>query len=111
VFLPLFAALWSLANAAVDHVVLRILGDPRGFDVTFRATALSMGPMIFGVIPPFGPSVVAIWSVVLRIFAYRALHRTTAGRAAAGALMSFLVCFAFGTAFLAIVLIPGLIKP
>lgn len=92
VFLPLFAVGYSFVNAGIDHLVLKALGEKQDFGVTYRGLALSMGPQIFGVVPVCSLYVVPIWVLVVRVFAYKGLHKTTGGRAAAGALVSAGVC-------------------
>ncbi|MDQ3265727.1 MAG: YIP1 family protein [Myxococcota bacterium] len=77
-----------LFNAALDHLVLKLVGArPRSFSVTLRASALSLAPSLVGLIPVCGLYVWPIWTVVLRIFAYRAFHQTTLGKAVLGALL------------------------
>jgi Yip1-like protein len=76
-----------LLLSALDHLVLKLIGArPRPYPVTLRAHALSMAPCVCGLIPFCGPYVVPIWAVVIRIFAYRGLHRISTGKAVAGAL-------------------------
>ncbi|MHB8874706.1 MAG: YIP1 family protein [Myxococcaceae bacterium] len=74
--------------SALDHLALKLVGaNPGPWTVTVRAGALSMAPYLVGLIPLCGLYVFPIWSIVLKVFAYRALHRTTGGKAAAGALL------------------------
>jgi hypothetical protein len=76
-----------LIGAALDHVVLRLLGVKRGWEVTLRGAALSMAPSVCGVVPFCGAQVAFFWTFIVRVFAYRGLHQTTGGKAAAGALV------------------------
>jgi hypothetical protein len=78
----------TLVSSALDHLVLHLAGAaPYSFQRTVRAHALSLAPALAGVVPVCGPYVVVIWALVIRVFAYRALHRTTTGQAIAGALV------------------------
>ena len=77
----------TLLGTALDHLVLKLVGaNPRSFEVTLRARALSAAPCLVGLIPFCGPYVVPVWALVLRVFAYRGLHRISTGKAVAGAL-------------------------
>lgn len=74
-------------NAALDHLVLRLVGvKPGSWEVTLRASMLCQAPSLLGIIPFCGPYVAPIWTLILKVFAYQAFHRITGARAAAGAL-------------------------
>jgi hypothetical protein len=74
--------------SALDHLALKLVGaNPAAWTVTVRAYALSMGPYLVGLIPFCGFYVFPIWSLVVRVFAYKGLHRTSGGKAALGALL------------------------
>ncbi|HYV48663.1 MAG TPA: YIP1 family protein [Myxococcaceae bacterium] len=78
----------ALFLSALDHLVLRMIGArPRPYAVTLRAHALSMAPCIAGLVPGCGIYVVPVWAIVVRVFAYRGLHRISTGKAVAGALL------------------------
>lgn len=83
----LFGFVALVIGAALDHVVLRLLGVKHGWKVTLRAAALSMAPSVCGLVPICGAQVAFFWTFVVRVFAYRGLHQTTGGKAAAGALV------------------------
>jgi len=88
VLLVVMSAVSLLFISALDHLALKLVkAEPADWTVTVRAGALSMAPYIVGLIPLCGLYVFPVWSLVLKIFAYRAMHRTTAGKAAAGALL------------------------
>lgn len=80
--------------AGLDHLGLMLLGArPKSYSVTVRASALSMGPYLLGLLPLCSFYVFPLWSVVLRIIANMHLHRTTAGKATAAVLVPvFLLC-------------------
>jgi hypothetical protein len=83
--------------AALDHLMLKLLGaQPRRFEVTVRANALSMGPMLLGLVPVCGAYVFPVWALVLRILGLMHLHRTTAGKAVLAVLLpiAVLICLA-----------------
>ena len=82
-----FAVASVLLNAALDHLVLKLVGaKPRSWEVTLRASTLSLAPSLLGLVPLCGIYIAPVWALILRVFAYQAFHRTTGGRAAAGAL-------------------------
>jgi hypothetical protein len=84
---PVFMVGGMILISLVDHLALKLVGGANAtWSVTFRAHALSTGPYIIGLIPLCGLQVAPIWALVLRVFAYRGLHRTTTGKAAFGAL-------------------------
>nr|WP_253895027.1 YIP1 family protein [Corallococcus exercitus] len=87
VLMPVFSTGMTLANAGLDHLILRMGGVERGFSVTMRAHALSQAPYIVGVIPFVAVYAAPFWAMGLRAFAYRTLHRTSWGTALAGALL------------------------
>ena len=99
---PLLSVAHTVVSAAIDHVVLRLAGATRGFQVTLRANALSQAPYLLGLIPLLGMQVAPFWTMVARVFAYRGLHQLKWGPAVAGALVApvlgFLLC---GGAYLA----------
>lgn len=77
----------ALILAGLDHLVLKAIGArPRPYQVTLRAHALSMAPCLAGLVPLCGLYVAPVWMLVVRIFAYRGLHRISSGKAALGAL-------------------------
>jgi hypothetical protein len=87
----------TLVSAALDHLVLRLVGaEPRSFEVTLRATALSHATGLLGLIPFCGAQVALVWTVILRVFAYKEFHQTTGGKAAAGALLAPAVFLTLG---------------
>ncbi|HEY8208584.1 MAG TPA: YIP1 family protein [Myxococcaceae bacterium] len=76
-----------LILSLLDHAVLRLVGArPRSFQVTLRAHALSLAPCLAGLVPFCGVYAVPVWAVVLRIFAYRGMHKISTGHALLGAL-------------------------
>ena len=95
--LAVFGMVFTIIMAAFDHLVMLMFGKPRGFDTTLRGAALSLAPYLLGLIPVCGLYIAPIWSIVVRVFAYKELHRTTAGVAVLGALavpivMAVLMC-------------------
>lgn len=85
---PLISMLWTLISAGIDHVILKMLGAAKPFTVTLRASALSQAPNIIGLIPLFGLYVFPWWSLVLRVIAYKNLHKLRVGQALVGALLA-----------------------
>jgi hypothetical protein len=92
----------TVVSAGMDHLVLRLAGAPKDFQVTLRANALSQAPYLLGLIPLLGMQIAPFWTMVVRVFAYRGMHQLRWGPAVAGALvapvLSFLLC---GGAYLA----------
>jgi hypothetical protein len=100
------SAVSLLFMAALDHLALKLVkAEPADWTVTVRAGALSMAPYVVGLIPLCGLYVFPIWSLVLKVFAYRAMHRTTSGKAAAGALLPFALLIALVMGLYVIVII------
>lgn len=99
-----FQIVFVLVYALLDHVMLMILGaQPRRFEVTVRANALSLGPMLVGLVPLCGFYVFPLWSLVLRIIALMHLHKTTAGKAVLAVLLPIVVCCGlFGVLYLSV---------
>jgi hypothetical protein len=82
-----------LFSSALDQVLLLVLGArPRSFSVTVRASALSMGPYVVGLVPVCGMYVVPLWALVLRIIGLSTLHQTTGGKASAAVLLPPVLC-------------------
>jgi hypothetical protein len=101
---PVFGMLATLFSAGVDHLVLRMAGVSQGFQVTLRGNALSQAPFLTGLIPLCSLYVAPFWALVVRVFAYRGLHRTTWGPAAVGALAAPLVsCVLCGGGYVALI--------
>lgn len=81
------ALLGIVIAAAVDHVILRLAGVENPFAVTFRGAALSLAPCLIALLPKYGLYLLPIWVLVVRVFAYRGLHRIGTGKALLGALL------------------------
>ncbi len=74
--------------SGLEHLSLRLVGaQPNAFEVTVRGHALAMGPYVVGLVPICGLYAFPIWSMVLRVFAYRQMHQTTTGKAVGGVLL------------------------
>jgi hypothetical protein len=103
----------TLFFAALEHLSLMLVGaQPRGFGVSVRASALAMGPYLVGLFPLCSFYVFPLWSLVLRIFAHKALHQTTGGRATAAVLLPLVVlCGAFGMLYAAIIALAASLRP
>jgi len=100
---PAFGAIATLISSGMDHLVLRMAGVSQGFQVTLRANALSQAPFLTGLIPLCSLYVTPFWVLVMRVFAYRGLHRTTWGTAAVGALAApLLSCVLCGGGYVAL---------
>lgn len=105
---PLIGLALTTLIAAMDHVVLRMLGNPRPLETTIRAAALSQAPMVIGLLPFCSLYITPFWCLVARIFAYKGMHRTTTGVAVGGAILipvilsvAFCGCYAAMFAFFA----------
>lgn len=85
---PIFGLAASVLMAAIDHLVLRIFGKPQPFETTLRAASLAQAPLVLGLIPFCSLYIAPFWVLVAKVFAYKGLHRTTTGVAAAGALLT-----------------------
>lgn len=88
VFLLFMQLASMLFFAALDQLGLLLLGaQPKGFNVSVRASALSMAPYLLGLVPICGLYVFPLWALVLRIVGLSALHRTSGGKAAVAVLL------------------------
>ncbi|MGQ0508260.1 MAG: YIP1 family protein [Myxococcaceae bacterium] len=80
----------ALLFSGLDHLMLKLLGaKPSTWETTLRGHALGMAPYLVGVIPLCGLYVFPFWAIVLRIFALRAFHKTTTGKAVAAVVIPF----------------------
>jgi hypothetical protein len=87
VLVPLFSVVYMAIVALLDHLVLRLFGATGSYSVTLRASSLSLAPYALGLIPFCGMYVAFVWALVLKVFAFRGLHRVSTGQAVAGALL------------------------
>lgn len=101
---PVFGMAGTLAMAGIEHLLLMMFGKPRGFETTLRAASLSLAPYALGVIPICGLYVAPIWVLVVKVFAYKELHRTTIGVAVLGALAVPALLILLGCGFYALAL-------
>jgi hypothetical protein len=99
---PLFGVAGTLLMTALEHLVMMMFGKPRGFETSLRAAALSLAPYALGVIPVCSLYVAPIWVLVVKVFAYKGLHRTTIGVAALGALAIPALSIVLGCGFYAL---------
>lgn len=97
---PLFSLASTVILAGLDHLVLKLGGVTRDFQVTLRAHSLSQAPWVLGAVPCIGVYVAPCWALVARAFAYRGLHQTGWGVALAGTLITpLLSCCMCGGAY------------
>jgi hypothetical protein len=108
VMMPLLGIAGTVVMAALEHLLLMLFGKPRGFDTTLRANALSLAPYVLGLIPVCSLYVAPIWVLVVKIFAYKGLHRTTTGVAVLGALALPALSIILGCGFYLLVLAAAL---
>ncbi|WNG61186.1 YIP1 family protein [Archangium gephyra] len=100
---PLFSVAYTVIQAGLDHLVLKMGGVTRDYQVTLRAHAFSEAPWVLGVVPFIGPYVAPVWALVVRVFAYRGLHQTSWGVALAGSLVVPLLTYCLvGAAFISL---------
>ncbi len=105
VLAPIGGLLTTLLSSSVDHLMLRLVGTERSFEVTLRGNALSQAPFLLGLLPFCSLYVAPFWSVGLRVVAYKNLHATSWGKAALGAFAGpLLTCLVCGGGYLAILL-------
>ncbi|WNG61185.1 YIP1 family protein [Archangium gephyra] len=98
---PLFSVAYTVIQAGLDHLVLKMGGVTRDYQVTLRANAMSQAPWVLGAVPCIGPYVAPVWTMVARVHAYRGLHQTSWGVAVVGCLavplLSCCMCGGFYT--------------
>ncbi len=85
---PILGLAATVLMAAIDHLIMRIIGKPRQFEITLRAASLAQAPLVLGVIPFCSLYIAPFWVLVAKVFAYKGMHRTSTGVAAAGALLA-----------------------
>jgi hypothetical protein len=100
---PIYAVVRVFLLSGIEHLLLMLLGSAGGgFEATLRAHCYSCGPLTIAAVPGCGFWVGEVWHIVLRIFGYRAVHRTTGGRAALAVLLPVGIC---GGAYFAVVIL------
>lgn len=104
VLVPLLGMAGTLVMTGLDHLLLRVSGKPRSFETTLRAASLSMAPYALGVIPICSLYVAPIWVLVVKVFAYKEMHRIKTGAAALGALAVPALVVMLGCGFYALAL-------
>ncbi|HEY3449669.1 MAG TPA: YIP1 family protein [Myxococcales bacterium] len=93
VLIPLSAVMTVFVGAGIEHLTLRLVGvQVRPFEATVRAYCYAQAPMFWGLVPVCGYYAFMVWVIVCRIFGYKAIHRTTGGKASAGVLVPMGVC-------------------
>lgn len=93
VVLIVFVAASPLVFGGLQHVVLSLAGaNPRSYQVSVRAAALSLAPGLCGLVPVCGVYAFPVWALVLNVLALMALHRTDGWRAFFAALSPWLIC-------------------
>ena len=96
--------------AALASVILRTLGRPVPWRVTWPVYAYSLGPMIFAAIPCLGPYCVAwpaaIWVIVAVTIALMAAVPESPGRVLAATLLPVAVAVLLGIGIFAWVVVP-----
>jgi hypothetical protein len=86
--MPIAVVLRVLALGGIEHLLLMLLGATRHpFQATLRGHCYASGASVFALVPGCGFYISEIWQIVSRIIAYRSVHSTTGGRAAAAVLI------------------------
>ena len=103
--IPIGAIMNVFMMSGIEHVALRLVGvETRPFEATARAYCYALAPFFWGVVPFCGLYAFPIWSLVCRIFGYKAVHKTTGGKATAGVLLPTGVCCVLGGGVYAILI-------
>lgn len=90
---PIGAVITVFVHGGVEHLTLKLIGVPtRPFEATVRAYSYGTAPMFWGLVPFCGMYAMPVWQIVCRIFGYKAVHKTTGGKAAAGVLLPTGIC-------------------
>jgi hypothetical protein len=109
VLLPVFIVIALFIGSAILHLCLMIVGGAKQpFETTFRVFAFtqgSTGPL--QMIPVCGGIISAVWAIVLNCIGLARAHETETGRAILAVFLPMIVCC--GLAFVAALLIPGLV--
>jgi hypothetical protein len=93
-----------LVISLFDHLLVRLFGGKGDYEVTLRATALTMAPGVVGLLPFCGAYIWPVWALVARVFAYRGMHKLPTAQAVAAAVLP-----SVGLAVLAVVAYVGLL--
>lgn len=90
---PFGVVIGVFLGAAIIHVCLLIVGGANGrFEDTLRAYAFAQGSVaLMQIIPGIGSAIGGIWGLVVSIYAIKALHRTTGGKAALAVLLPIII--------------------
>ena len=106
IIIPLFGMVFAIAASGLDHLTLGLVKvETRPFEATLRVFCFSQAPMFWGVVPYCGIYALPVWHLVCRIFGYKAVHKTTGGKAAAGALIPVAICCSGLGAIYAVIII------
>jgi hypothetical protein len=93
ILIPVNAIIRAFVWGGVEHLMLKLVGvSTRGFEATLRGACYATAPMLIGIVPICGVQVYPVWEIVCRILAYRGVHRTTTGKAAAAVLLPLALC-------------------
>jgi len=80
---PILIIIGLFIMAGIYHLIFMIFGwAERDFEATFRALAYAYGASVFMIVPFCGGMVGGIWQMVLSIFGFKHMQKTTGGKAA-----------------------------
>lgn len=100
-----------LVISLLDHLLVRMFGGKGDYEVTLRATALTMAPGVIGLVPFCGAYIWPVWTLVARCFAYKGMHKLPTGQAVAAAVIpSIAVTVFLGVAYVGLLVAAGSFK-
>jgi hypothetical protein len=103
--------LGMLIISLFDHLLVRLFRGKGDYEVTLRATALTMAPGVIGLVPFCGAYIWPVWTLVARCFAYKGMHKLPTGQAVAAAVIPSVASVVFlSVAYGALLLFAGAFK-
>jgi hypothetical protein len=93
ILIPIGAIIQLVIYWLFFHLCLLIVGGANGrFEDTLRGVSYSQGATaLFELVPVVGPLIALVWTAILRVIAFRELHRTDTGRAVFAVLLPIMV--------------------
>lgn len=98
---PVLFIVGLFIGAGILHLCLMMVGateqSPSGFEGTLKVVAYSQIAGLAAVVPILGSMVVVIWTLILEVLGFAAVHRATQGQALMGVLIPVVLCCVCGT--------------
>ncbi len=93
---PFIYAIILFLSAGIYHLCLMLVGgvgdSPTGFEGTFKVVAFSAVTNLCNIVPFIGGLIALVWMIILLTVGFTEAHRTSQGKALAGALLPIVFC-------------------